>query len=340
MGALTQRYDWSRSPLGPSEDWPLSLRTLLGMMLTSRFPMLIFWGPELITFYNDAFRPSLGHNGKHPSSLGQRGEESWAESWPVIGPMIYGIMAGGEAVWFEDQKLPIYREGQMGYAYWTYSFSPLTDDAGAVNGILVTCSETTKAVESRQQLALSEERFSRLIEQAPVAVALFSGPRFVITLANERVLEYWGRTRNQVIDKPLFVALPEAAGQGFEELLMGVYTTGERFVANELMVTLERNGRLEPTYIDFVYEPFYESDGQLSGVMVICTEVTEQVVARRLLEEGEATPRQVIEMAELGTWQMDLTTDTIEYSDRLRAWHGLQPDEPITRLRANRTGLG
>ena len=152
MGKLTRQYDWSTSPVGTPDQWPVSLRTLVHMMLTSRFPMLIFWGPELITFYNDAFRPSLGDEGKHPSSLGQRGEQSWAESWPVIGPMIYTIMAGGEAVWFEDQKLPIYRNGQMGYAYWTYSFSPVIDDRGAVNGVLVTCSETTKAVESLQQL--------------------------------------------------------------------------------------------------------------------------------------------------------------------------------------------
>lgn len=147
MGALISQYDWSKTSVGAPDHWPLSLRTLMRMMLTSRFPMLIFWNKELLTFYNDAFRPSLRDNGKHPGSLGQRGEESWAESWPVIGPMIASIMAGGEAVYFADQKLPIYRDGQMGYAHWTYSFSPLTDDAGAVNGVLVTCLETTETVE-------------------------------------------------------------------------------------------------------------------------------------------------------------------------------------------------
>ena len=152
MGTLTGQYDWSKTSVGTPDQWPLSLRTLMRMMLTSRFPMLIFWNKDLITFYNDAFRPSLRENGKHPSSLGQRGEESWAESWPTIGPMIHDIMAGGKGVFIEDQKLPIYRDGQMGYAYWTYSFSPLTDDSGAVNGVLVTCLETTEAVEHLNQL--------------------------------------------------------------------------------------------------------------------------------------------------------------------------------------------
>lgn len=153
MSTLTRQYDWSKTTVGALDHWPLSLRTLIRMMLTSRFPMLIFWGPDLLTFYNDAFRPSLRENGKHPGSLGQRGEESWAESWPVIGPLIKGIMAGGEAVYFADQKLPIYRDGHMGYAHWTYSFSPLTDDAGAVSGVLVTCLETTETVERLAQFS-------------------------------------------------------------------------------------------------------------------------------------------------------------------------------------------
>lgn len=147
MGRLTRDHDWSKTPLGPLDQWSLSMRTLVRMMLTSRFPMLIFWGPDLITLYNDAFRPSLGDNGKHPSSLGQPGHVSWEESWPTIGPMIDGIMKGREGVFVRDQKLPIKREGMKGYAHWTYSFSPLTDDKGAVAGVLVTCLETTEEFE-------------------------------------------------------------------------------------------------------------------------------------------------------------------------------------------------
>ena len=178
MGELTRNYDWSTTPLGLPNQWPLSLRTLVNMMLTSRSPMLIFWGQELITFYNDAFRPSLGDNGKHPASLGQRGEQSWAESWPVIGPMIASIMAGGDPVWFEDQKLPIYRNGQMGYAYWTYSFSPIVNDFEAISGVLVTCSETTEAVLNRQKLQASENRFRSIINQTPAATMVLRGDDF------------------------------------------------------------------------------------------------------------------------------------------------------------------
>lgn len=154
------------------------------MMLTSRFPSLIFWSTELTTFYNDAFRPSLGNNGKHPGSLGQPGQLSWAESWPVIGPMITDIMQGGAAVWFDDQKLPLYRDGQLGYAYWTYCFSPLTDDTDTIKGVLVTCTETTNAVESRQKAADSEAYMRTLIDNSPVASLVFTGPDMVIASIN------------------------------------------------------------------------------------------------------------------------------------------------------------
>jgi PAS domain S-box-containing protein len=172
MATLIRQKDWSETPVGPPATWPQSLRTLVHMMLNSRFPMFIFWGAELITFYNDAFRPSLGNNGKHPASLGQRAEESWAESWPVIGPMMHNIMAGGEAVWVEDQKLPIYREGQMGYAYWTYSFSSVLNDEGAVGGVLVTCSETTEQVLARQKIKESEVRFQAMAEDSDILIAM------------------------------------------------------------------------------------------------------------------------------------------------------------------------
>ena len=145
------------------------------------------------------------------------------------------------------------------------------------------------------------DRFRTMVELAPVAIALFIGPQFVITQTNERVLKYWGRTREQVMNKPLFDALPEASGQGFEELLQGVYTTGERFVAKELTVNLERNGRLERTYIDFVYEPYREADDTISGVTVVCVEITDQVISRQKIEESEKRFRSLIEEAPVAT---------------------------------------
>ncbi len=186
------------------------------------------------------------------------------------------------------------------------------------------------------QQAQGEQQFRLMIEQAPVAMALFSGPQFVITLANEQVLHFWGRNRTQVMNKPLFEALPEASNQGFEDLLRGVYTTGERFVAKELSVTLERNGKLERPYMDFVYEAFRNTDGIITGVSVVCIEITEYIQQRQVLNEAQTTLQGAIDMADLGTWSIDLNTRILSYSQRARAWFGIGPDEIVTVERGYR----
>ena len=121
MGALTREKHWATTPLGDIEYWPQSLRTTISILLSSKFPMFLWWGSELIQFYNDAYRPSLGNNGKHPHALGQRGEECWPEIWPTIKPLIDQVMAGGESTWAEDQLIPIYRNGTLEDVYWTFS---------------------------------------------------------------------------------------------------------------------------------------------------------------------------------------------------------------------------
>ena len=113
MGELIQKKDWRKTSLGSPETWSQSLRTTLSIMLNSKFPMFLFWGPELICFYNDAYRPSLGNVGKHPAILGIRGEDFWEEIWDDIKPIIDNVLTGGEANLNENQLLPIYRNNAM-----------------------------------------------------------------------------------------------------------------------------------------------------------------------------------------------------------------------------------
>ncbi len=97
MGERIRSLDWSKTAVGPTDSWPQSLRTVLSLMLHSKFPMLLYWGPELNCFYNDAFRPSLGNDGKHPESLGKPAPEFWAEAWHEVERNITRVKAGGEA---------------------------------------------------------------------------------------------------------------------------------------------------------------------------------------------------------------------------------------------------
>ena len=164
MAELTRAFDWSKTPVGPIEDWPDTLLTTVNMLLGNRHPMFLWWGDELVQFYNDAYRPSIGSD-KHPKALGQHGRECWPEIWEAIGPQIEGVMTRGEATWHEDQFLPIFREGRLEDVYWTYSYSPVRDPEGRIRGTLVTCSETTGRVVAEQRLRESEERL-RLAQAA------------------------------------------------------------------------------------------------------------------------------------------------------------------------------
>ncbi len=176
-------------------------------------------------------------------------------------------------------------------------------------GLVIDITPLKQAQEER--FRVSEEQRNNILSlfsQAPVALAIFKGPTFVIDMANEQVLQFWGRTREQVMHKPLFEALPEATGQGYEELLKQVYTTGQRFMAHEMPVDLRRNGKLETTYINFVYEPYYDVNNNLAGVMVVASEITEQVVARRRIEESARRLSTLVENTPdvITRWDKDL----------------------------------
>jgi signal transduction histidine kinase len=156
MADRTRAFDWSQTPVGGISRWPDLLLSTVNTLLGSRQPMFLWWGEELIQFYNDAYRPSIGAD-KHPRALGQRGEECWPEIWPVIGPQIEGVMTRGESVWSEDRLIPIYKDGKLVDVYWTYSYSPVRDSDGTIRGTLVMCSETTGRV-------LAERRIKQVLE--------------------------------------------------------------------------------------------------------------------------------------------------------------------------------
>lgn len=167
-----------------------------------------------------------------------------------------------------------------------------------------------------------EAHFRNMLLLAPVAIAIFTGPEFVIELANAKVLEYWGRTAEQVMNLPVFTALPEASGQGLEERLRNVLETGEPFIANEMPVVLFRQGKLDTTWINFIYDPVKDDTGEINSIMVVCNEVTEQVNARKQLEKITDTLNQALEMACIGTWSVDLTTDALTFSERAKDMYG------------------
>ena len=163
LGRLVSRFDWSTTPLGPIEGWRQSLRSAVGICLASRFPIVMYWGPELTVVYNDAYSEILG--AKHPWALGKPCSTCWAEIWDTIGPMLEGVVRTGEATWSNDLELDLERHGAAEECYFSFSFSPVRVEDGSVGGVFTAVVETTDRVLSDRRLRV----LSRLGESAAAA---------------------------------------------------------------------------------------------------------------------------------------------------------------------------
>ncbi|UOQ77640.1 PAS domain-containing protein [Hymenobacter sp. 5516J-16] len=191
----------------------------------------------------------------------------------------------GETYYGEELPLLIAQpEGPPKLMYFTFTYQAFHEN-GEIVGISTFAYNVADQVLARQQHEVQQRRLHELFEQAPVAIAIFRGPQYVIELANPAVCAIWGRTPEQALGTPLFELLPEAAGQGFEQLLDGVMATGVPYVANELPSHIDRHGRRDLVYWNFVYQPLHDGGDQITAVTVVATEVTEQVLARQRVQD-------------------------------------------------------
>ena len=161
MGELMRSHDWATSPLGPPAGWPQALRTIVDLLLQSRFPMFVAWGPELGFLYNDPYAEILG--AKHPAALGRRFHDIWSEIWPDISPLIDAAM-NGQGTYREDLPLVMNRKGYDEQTWFTFSYSPVRDEAGRIAGMFCACTETTNKIAAEHALRESEGRLRSLVE--------------------------------------------------------------------------------------------------------------------------------------------------------------------------------
>ncbi len=351
LGALMRAADWDASLLGPTEQWPPLLKSTIRLILTSSHPMFVWWGPDLIQFYNDAYSQTMGAE-RHPGALGAPGRQCWEEIWPVVGPQIAHVMAGHGSTWHEDQLVPVTRHGKRRDAWWTYGYSPIEDEDG-VQGVLVVCNDVTPQHEAKAELErvnreLTEqirqrelaqahealqtshrlqaeqdlrlqreaegERLRVLFEQAHGFMCILRGPEHVFEFANAAYLRLVGE--RDLIGKSVRQALPDIAGQGFYELLDSVYQSGEAFKVVDLQLTLQREpgAVASPAFLDFVYQPF-QVGGKVSGIFVQGFDATERTVARQALQRSETRLREGMKAAGMVVWDWELASDEVTFSD-------------------------
>ncbi|RKH74407.1 ATP-binding response regulator [Corallococcus aberystwythensis] len=179
-GALLRQVDWAKTPVGPVESWPQSLRTAVGIVLASHYPLYLAWGPEFVQFYNDAYRPICGRT-KHPAALGQAAAVTWPEVWHMLGPGWERMRQTGEAIFVNDLMMPLDRNGFVEECYFTYSHSPVRDESGEVAGVFAALTETTAQVIGTRRLATLHELGAATADQTATDDACREAMRVLAT---------------------------------------------------------------------------------------------------------------------------------------------------------------
>jgi len=285
MGALMRAHDWSGTSLGLPEGWPQSLRTSIRILLNTNHPMFIWWGPDLIQFYNDGYRRTMGPE-RHPSALGQRGRECWKEIWHIIGPQIDQVMSGGGATWHENQLVPITRHGKLEQVYWTYCFSPI-DDGDRIGGVLVICRDVTDDYMASVALRERESELARVQQIGKIGgleVDLRGGFR------NRRSPEYLA----------IHGLSPEAANETHEDWVRRIHPedrdatekqfrdavdNGVRDYSARYRIIRPNDGQVRWISVKSVIER--DEDGEAIRLVGAHTDITEQIMAERALRQSE-----------------------------------------------------
>lgn len=345
---LIRTRDWSQTPLGPLDTWPVLLRTLTDVVLRSPVSMALAWGEDRILIYNDGYAQVCGN--KHPRVFGRPLREAWPEAQDFNQGVFDACFAGEERV-FRDACFLLDRHDEPQEAWFDLYYGPAIDEHGQVQGVLATVIETTKRVRIEQERQLHETHLEQvnsdldalrrklehanrrltgdmdflntLFRQAPSFMAVLTGPEHVFELANDAYLKLV--QHRPVLHRPVRRALPELAGQGFFELLDSVYRGGEPYHGRNIEVQLDRgNGQgMERRILDFVYQPLKDADGRSHGIFVEGVDVTDHALMEERLRVAQ-------EAGEIGTFEWYPSTGKLVVSEAYRRIWGFAADIEVT----------
>jgi len=318
MAALCRAHDWSSTPLGAPEEWSTTLRTLVRTLLSSRHPMLLLWGPALTQIYNDAYRPSLGREGRHPAALGASGRESGREGWEVVGPQIEAVLERGESTWQEDQLVPVERNGRFEEAYWTYGYTPVRDEEGTICGVLVITQETTARVRAEGESRRLAERLGTTLESITEAFYLLDGD-WRITFVNSAGERLARKRRDELLGQVLWEVFPDVVGTEIE----AVY---RRAVATGAPQSLLYHYRPYDLWVDVRAYPSPE------GLGAYLRDVTREQEAHRRVGEAEERFRAVARATTDAVWDLALPSKRLWWSEGMRESFGWDPEELTSDL--------
>ncbi len=286
------------------------IRTLVD---SAPFPIGVFVGIDMrISLANQAIMDAWG---KGNDVIGKLYSEILPElENQHIFKQIRSVFNTGIPFHARNQKVEIIINGELKSFYYNYSFTPLLDVHGKVHSVMNTAAEVTELNEAKHKVEESEKRFRDAVIQAPLGIAILRGPENLVDMANKNYLQLVDKTEQQFIGKPIFEVLPEAE-EVIAPIFAEIYRTGEAFYGYEFPVNLNRHGKTEISYFNFVYHPLKETNS-ITGIMVVATEVTATINAKHQIEENEEKLKLIIEGSELGVFDVNLKSLRIIASDR------------------------
>ncbi len=278
MARLIAAFDWSRTSLGPIEAWPDAVRTTVGTILRAPLPMVTLWGEPGVMIYNDAYSVIAG--ARHPGLLGMKVREAWPEVADFDDHVIEMVFRRGETLQYRDQPMILHRPGRPDQAWLDLTYSPVPGDDGAPLGVIAIVVETTERVLADRNLQDEQVRLQQMYEQSPSFMALVDGPDHRFALANAAYQRLVGGRAK--LGQPVAEALPDAAEQGYIDLLDQVYRSGEAFTSNASAYAMQATpgGPIEPRFVDFVLQPIRGAEGAVRGIFMNGVDVTDRVAAQ------------------------------------------------------------
>lgn len=299
------------------EEAPVATCLFVGRNLVievANEPMLKFWGKG-----NAVLNKPLAE--VVPELAGQ----------PFLG-ILDNVFTTGQTYHASAAKANLVVDGKLGTYYFDFTYKPLRNAAGDVYAIMDMAVDVTEQVISRQKLEESELFSRSIIDNSPVAKIVFVGEEMVIERVNQNMLKMLGRDAT-ITGQRFTDVLPELIETPLLERMKQVLATGETYVQPEEKIELIKYGQPYTGYYNYVYNALRNTSGEIYGMMVTATEITEQVLARQKVEEAEESLRRAVELAELAPWEIDMISKLVTYSDRMKEWIGLTDNEqPLAQL--------
>lgn len=321
---LIRSFQWEKTGLGPITQWPSGLKTVVGVILRSPVPIVTLWGDDGYMIYNDAYSVFAG--GRHPQLLGSKVREGWPEVASFNDNVMNVVMKGG-ILSYADQELTLHRSGRPEQVWMNLDYSPAIVEDGKIAGVIAVVVETTAKVRAERRVQSERERLGAMFEQAPGFMALLTGPEHRFDLVNAAFKELIAN--REWVGKTARDVLPELGNQGYFETLDQAYASGQAVTGQAIPFQLDVTGEAETQarYLDFVYQPLKDEAGQVFGIFVEGSDVTERVLAETRLRESEAKFRTFAQAMPHHVWTATANGMCDWFNDRVYAYTGACPGD-------------